>query len=268
MMEQKGARASKTMQVEQIPMAKIVKPVVNMRERIDQNGIESLANDIDKNGLISPITVYRVKQKFVLIAGLRRYLAFKRLERTEIPGIVRQATGDEILRLTFSENAQRENPSIFDEAKFLKQAQVQLGLTYKELGEMIGKGKAYISERLAVLDYPPDVSLALEEGTINFSVAREFAKITDDQVRRNYLNYAGANGITPRAARQWVYDWRESLKEENAIEKEEIREKGEGYIKAKKFLYPCSLCDEPYEMADMTHLNACPKCMELIESEE
>lgn len=251
-----------------IPMKSIIKPLINMRENINEISLKELAVDIDRNGLISPILTYKAKGKYVIVAGLRRYLAFELLDRTEIPAIVRNEKTDDIIRLTFSENNQREDPSVIDEGRFLQAAIERLGLNQGECAKLVGKSNSYVSERIAISNYPAELLLALEEKLITFSVAREFVKITDEKTLRNYLRYATSSGMTPRTARQWVQDWKQSLEDTAHSTREDFVERGGEIVKERTVLYQCAICGDSYEIYDLEHLKVCGACMKLIDSVE
>ena len=255
-------------QVYNIPMDKIVKPLINMRDSIDKEKITELAEDIKENGLISPILVYEAKGKYVIIAGLRRFLAFVELDRTEIPAMIRNETTDNIFKLTFAENAQREDPSVMDEAVFIGLAIERLNLSQSEVARMIRKSASYVSERLAILDYQPELLAALENKEITFSVAREFNQIDDIGKMREYLRYAMTSGMTPRVARQWVADWKQSLKDAEHSERTDFVPTTKGVVRQTTVMYSCAICQRPYEIFDLTHLKVCRECMKIIDGVE
>ena len=77
------------MEVANIEILKLYVSNINVRKTLtseeDETGITDLANDISTNGLINPITVRLNNDKYEIIAGQRRYLAMKQLNKTHIP---------------------------------------------------------------------------------------------------------------------------------------------------------------------------------------
>ena len=73
------------MDIENIEITKLYVSNINVRKTLtceeDETGISDLANDINTNGLINPITVRLNNDKYEIIAGQRRYLAMKQLNR-------------------------------------------------------------------------------------------------------------------------------------------------------------------------------------------
>jgi len=77
------------MEIINIEISKLYVSDVNVRKTLtseeDETGIIDLANDIDVNGLINPITVRQIGDKYEIIAGQRRFLAIRYLNKTHIP---------------------------------------------------------------------------------------------------------------------------------------------------------------------------------------
>jgi ParB family chromosome partitioning protein len=77
------------MEVKELSINILVVSELNVRKTLtsdeDETGISDLANDIRNNGLINPITVRKLGDKYEIIAGQRRYLACKLLNRKTIP---------------------------------------------------------------------------------------------------------------------------------------------------------------------------------------
>jgi ParB family chromosome partitioning protein len=77
------------MEVANIEITKLYVSNINVRKTLtseeDETGITDLANDINTNGLINPITIRLNNNKYEIIAGQRRYLAMKQLNKTYIP---------------------------------------------------------------------------------------------------------------------------------------------------------------------------------------
>ena len=98
-----------------------------------------------------------------------------------------------------------------DEMMHFKYIMTRLKISPTKLAQLIGKSDVYVSERLAIADYEPELKEALDSGKINFSVAKELARLGDRNKTIEYLRYAIQNGLTQSGARQWVNDYKQSL---------------------------------------------------------
>lgn len=111
--------------------------------------IDDLAKSIKENGLIQPITVTKTGDKYTIIAGERRYKAFKLLSQSDdnfrkIPCIVNNnITNQKIAALI--ENLQREDLTTYEESYFVTKIREELNISQDEMGKKIGKSRDYIS---------------------------------------------------------------------------------------------------------------------------
>lgn len=136
-----------------IPVAR-VREGFNYRRRYDAAKLESLSADIRSNGLIQPVLVRQVDEDFQLIVGGRRFKAYVAAYGTEaeIPADVRVLTDAEATALMMSENAQREDPSVIEDAEG---AARMLGLCNGDRDEAaarLGWDRKKLDRRLALMN--------------------------------------------------------------------------------------------------------------------
>lgn len=168
-------------------------PDFNSRKQL--RNIEELADSIDENGLVNPLTVREGgpartdgKRKFFLVAGERRYRAIGVLRerhptkyRTVEVKLVKGNT-QEIAALNLIENLQRENLDPLEEADAMQLYMAQFKLTQAQLAKKLGKSEPYISQRLSLRNNTaPGVKAALEKGEITPTHAREIVTLSVDK---------------------------------------------------------------------------------------
>lgn len=105
----------------------------NIRENINEDSINELAQSIAENGLLNPITVYRDEKtkKYNIIAGHRRYLACKKLGFQIIPSLIKKITSENQKKvIQLEENINREDLTTFEKAKAIKEL---LEIRYKNI---------------------------------------------------------------------------------------------------------------------------------------
>ncbi len=129
------------------------------RKIIDQSSLKELAENISKFGLLHPITVKlnpNDPQRYILCAGQRRLLAFKKLKQQNIPIIV-TATGDPDEIATI-ENLQREDVHPLELAESLGRMKERHNYTDKDLAEnILHKSRGTVTELLQLLELPDDI---------------------------------------------------------------------------------------------------------------
>jgi ParB family transcriptional regulator, chromosome partitioning protein len=134
-----------------------IKPNPNQpRRHFDEAALRGLQDSIEKHGLLQPVCVREVAaDRFQLIAGERRWRAVCALQRPTIPALVMEANNPTALALI--ENVQREDLDALEQADGLRALADEHNATHEELGQLIGKSKAYVTRTLGILDLPPDI---------------------------------------------------------------------------------------------------------------
>ncbi len=143
------------------------------RRNFDEQALEELASSIRRYGIIQPIAVRKIEGGYQLISGERRLRASKIAGLSEIPAYIRMVSAnDEMLKLALVENIQRENLNALDIALSYRGIQQAGNYTQEELGKIVGKDRATVSNYMRLLDLPADVQLAITENKISMGHAR------------------------------------------------------------------------------------------------
>ena len=109
------------------------------RKLFNQQDIEDLAASIEEIGLLQPIAVRRINDKYELIAGERRLKAHQFLNKNTIEVIIIDASDEEVALLTLAENLKRED---------LTDYEIYVGLT--SLDEKLKKNKQKLAKSLGM----------------------------------------------------------------------------------------------------------------------
>lgn len=167
----------------------------NCRGEIQAIDVMDLAKDIQKNGLIMPITVAPLTEEqlagcrqkglnynFRLIAGYRRHRSFRVLGKLEIPSIIREDMQDEKKARLFnlSENLHRKELDILQEVDALRPLKEQ-GLSEHEAAKELGMSRGWVQIRYMMMGLPEDVCSEIAA-----------YKLTNKQVRNLYSIYGTA----------------------------------------------------------------------------
>ncbi len=142
-----------------IPVAAIDASPDQNREVFDPTELAELAESIRELGLLQPITVRPSDDRYVLVAGERRFRACGLLGWSEIPAIVLESDDDMALR-TLAENMVRVDPGPLEEARGL----AAVGLEPAELARRLGKSPRWVRDRLALLALADDVAHFVQSG--------------------------------------------------------------------------------------------------------
>lgn len=180
-------------QIVEVPIEQIRPNPSQPRSRFDQDTIEELADSIRETGVLQPLIVRSESEGiYQLIAGERRWRAAGLAQKSVVPAIVRDVTDEEAIAFALIENIQREALNVVDEADAYARLHDEFGLTHEEIGHMLGKARATISNALRLRELIPDVLAALRNGDIEMGHARamltlephEQAKVASAVVQR------------------------------------------------------------------------------------
>ena len=124
-----------------------IKPNPNQpRKNFADKSLKQLAQSINEKGLISPITVKKVENKYIIVAGERRYRAHKLLNKKRILAYVIDAdTTKDVMYMALIENIQREDLNPLEEAKGYKYLQENLQSSITEIAKTVGKSRPAVS---------------------------------------------------------------------------------------------------------------------------
>ena len=157
------------------------------RGQVDDDRLADLARSIKSNGVIQPIIVRKVGDRFQIIAGERRWRAARQAGLLRVPVVVREvATGQErsLLEMALIENIQRENLNPIDEAHAYRRLSVEFGLTQEGIADAVGKDRSSVANYLRLLKLPDDVRADVAAGTLSMGHARALLGLTDEADQR------------------------------------------------------------------------------------
>lgn len=158
--------------IHQLDVTRIQRGKYQPRRDIDPAGLEDLASSIRTQGIIQPLIVRPVGDKYEIIAGERRWRAAQLAGMNEVPVIIRHIPDEAAIAIALIENIQRENLNPIEEAIALQRLIDEFGMTHQQAAEAVGKNRATISNLLRLLALPDEVKTMLERGELEMGHAR------------------------------------------------------------------------------------------------
>lgn len=232
------------------------------REEIDSDYIRELASSIQELGLLNPILIRPVGDRFELVAGHRRLLAHKTLGKMEIPCIIKILNDAETLLARAVENLQRVDLTIIEEAKVYQQMHEKLGMSIDDIARKLGKSPGIVRRKLSLLKLLPILQESIHKGLIIYSVAEELQSIGDPGKIAYYLGYCIDHGVTLPVVRQWV---QEEKGKQRQAQLEQQAEAGQVVIPRSMPVYvPCDLCTGPMAIGDEAVIRCCKECVKRL----
>jgi ParB family transcriptional regulator, chromosome partitioning protein len=155
-----------------IPLDQIFPNQAQPRTSFDSEKLEELSRSIKINGLLQPITAYRESDnRYIIIAGERRWRAAKLAGLTEIPTLIRTAEQQERLELALIENIQREDLNPIEIAVAFQNLASEHGLNHEEIAERTGKERSTVTNFIRLLRLSAPLQSAIISGHITMGHA-------------------------------------------------------------------------------------------------
>ena len=159
------------------------------RIKFDEQALKELSESIKEHGVLSPITVRPLGNKFEIIAGERRYKASTMAGLTEIPAMVVNMNDKESAEIALIENVQRKDLTPIEEAiSYKKIFDMNIGISQEMLAKKLGKSQSAIANKLRLLNLSDEVQEALLENRISERHARSLLRIKDKKIQNILLD--------------------------------------------------------------------------------
>lgn len=204
-----GALSDQTLQaatgIERIAIDKIEVNPKQPRRDFDEQALQELASSIKLHDVIQPITISRIDGKrFQLIAGERRWRASKLAGLKDIPAYVRQVNDQELLELALLENLQRENLNAIEIGLSYKRLMEECVLTQEEVADRMGKERSTVTNYIRLLKLPPDIQVAVRNGSLSMGHARALSGIENVEKQLFIFGEIIKNELSVRATEELV----------------------------------------------------------------
>jgi ParB family chromosome partitioning protein len=177
------------------------------RGHVDDGRLDDLARSIRSNGVIQPIVVRRVGDRYQIIAGERRWRAAQKVGLLRVPIVVRDVpVGNErsLLELALIENLQREDLNPIDEALAYRRLTEEFHLTQEEVAAAVGKDRASVANCLRLLRLPDEIRADVAGGALSMGHARALLALTTEADQRRTARDVIARGLSVRETESLV----------------------------------------------------------------
>ena len=171
------------------------------RAHADQARLQELAESIASNGVIQPIVVRRVGDRFHIIAGERRWRAAKLAGLQRVPIAIKDvAPGQEqsLLEMALVENIQREDLNPLEEALAYRRLADEFQLTQEAIAAAVGKDRATVANHIRLLNLPEEVRAEIVAGRLTMGHARALLFIGSEADRLRLARDVIARNLSVR----------------------------------------------------------------------
>jgi ParB family transcriptional regulator, chromosome partitioning protein len=168
------------------------------RTRFREEALDELSRSIQASGIIQPIVVRPVGNRYQLIAGERRWRAAQRAGLKKVSSIVRQVPDELALEMTLVENIQREDLNAIEAARAFERLMDEFQLTQESVAERTGKDRTTVANAIRLLKLEPTIQDWIEEGRLTAGHGRALLGVAEAALRMRYAKRAARGGLTVR----------------------------------------------------------------------
>lgn len=190
-------------------------PLILPIDRIDPNPLQprtifqpdrlrELSQSIEANGIIQPLIVRQLGERYEIVAGERRWRAARMAGLSEVPVVVQSTANDHLLEVSLIENIQREDLNPIEVAQAFDRLHREHQLSHEDIARRTGKDRTTVTNMLRLLKLPPDVQLLLAEHRISMGHARAILGLQDPDHQRQLAEKASAQGLSVRQVERMV----------------------------------------------------------------
>jgi len=184
--------------VQQIDIDLIAPSPYQPRTRFREDALTELSRSIQATGIIQPLLLRRVGNRYQLIAGERRWRAAQRAGIQRVPAIVREVADEAALEMTLVENLQREDLNPIEQATAFAKLMEEFHMTQEQVAERTGKDRATIANSMRLLNLETPIQALIEEGKIMAGHGRALLAIEDPKLRLDLARRAALGHVTVR----------------------------------------------------------------------
>lgn len=185
--------------VQQIAIAMIDNNVNQPRKVFNQEALRELAESIQTYGVVQPILVTPVGNRFMIVAGERRWRAARMAGLVEIPAVIKKFNPKQVAEIAIIENLQRADLNDIELALGIKKLMDEHKLTQEKVAERLSKPRSTIANSLRLLSLPQEVQHYISHQQLTAGHAIRLLGISDEQKQIEFANRAVNEGLSVRA---------------------------------------------------------------------
>lgn len=207
---------SEISKLQEISLDRITADPDQPRRHFDEELLQKLADSIKIHGVLQPIVLVKKdsSDKFVIVAGERRFRASKLAGLKKIPAIVRELSDQNRLELSLIENIQRSDLNVLETATAYLKLREQFNMTAKQIGERVGgRSESAVLNTLRLLNLPDEVKKYVYSGELKEGQVRPLLKVDKETVLK-ILPKIIDEGWSARKLEQFLVQYKKQLQDQ------------------------------------------------------
>jgi ParB family chromosome partitioning protein len=187
-----------------LPIDQIEPNPLQPRTTFQADRLAELAQSIRENGVIQPLVVRRVGEKFQLVAGERRWRASRLAGLKTVPVVVQEFAEKRLMEVALIENIQREDLNPIEVAHAFERLHKDYSLSHDDIARRTGKDRTTVTNMLRLLKLPGDIQLLLAERRLSMGHARAILGLPTPELQIQVAEKAASEGMSVRQVERLV----------------------------------------------------------------
>ncbi len=183
-----------------VPVDRIDASPEQPRKTFDEESLRGLADSIREQGVLQPILVEKRGERYLIVAGERRFRAARLAGLAEVPVVARSLTREEKLEISLIENIQREDLDPVEEAEAFRSLMSAMGLSQETLAKRLGKSRSAVANSLRLLNLDPEIRRSLAAGELTPGHARALLAVQNPAEQQLLFRRILGKGLSVREA--------------------------------------------------------------------
>ena len=190
------------------------------RQQFDEEKLQELAQSIMSYGIVQPIIVQKNGDRYIIIAGERRYRAARIAGIKTVPVVIKEYSQQAFMEVSLVENLQREDLNPIEEAQAMRMLMDEHALTQEVLASRIGKSRSAVANTLRLLTLPEAVRAYVITGRLTSGHARCLVALDSDEEKKRIAHKIVAADLSVRATEELVKSIGKRGKKDSAKKKQ------------------------------------------------
>ena len=188
----------------EIDIGKIDRNPNQPRTTFDEKALAELAQSIKTHGVVQPLIVVQKGDRYVIVAGERRWRAAIKANLKTVPAVIKDYNDQQIAEIAIIENLQREDLNPIESARAIKELMTNFNMTQEKVADKIGKSRPAVANTLRLLTLPEAIVTLVLTNKLSAGHARALLAVEDEKVQKELALKAIEKKLSVRDLEQLI----------------------------------------------------------------
>ena len=166
--------------------------------------LKTLAGSIKNSGVLQPLMVRPASTGYELIVGERRWRSARLAGLKQVPVVIKEVSGAEMLELALVENIQREDLNPLEKSQAYHRLMKEFDLTQEKVARRLGQDRSTVANFLRLRGLPKEIQDDIVSNTLTMGHARALLGAETKNQQKAAWRQIVSKGLSVRAAEMLV----------------------------------------------------------------